>query len=434
MNLRARIISYLVALHVVCAGAVVWLARDSPASLVAIELGFIVSLAIGITLAGRFVTSAALGDDAARLIREGDVTTRLRPVGDTRLDGVINAYNTMVDALRAERARIQEQHHFFEQVVTATPMGMVVLDFDGRIDVVNPAASRLLGVARQLALGKTLAELSSPLAKAAAALSVGDAEVTVLTGARRVRSYRGAFVDRGFPRTFYIIEELTEEARDIERAAYEKIIRVMSHEVNNSITASNSLLQSSLTYAAELSPSSRTDMEQALGIVIERTEQLNRFMRRFADVFRLPAPTKAPTDLRAALAPIVTLLRSRPDAVGVTWEWDAPARGPLVSVDRVQFEQAALNILKNAIEAAGPIGRVVIRIFEDADGVTLVVEDSGAGPTPEAQAHLFTPFFSTKPNGQGIGLTLIQEIFFAHGFEYALEHPPGGVTRFVVKM
>ena len=118
-----------------------------------------------------------------------------------------------------------------------------------------------------------------------------------MLGARRVKCHHGTFVDRGFPRSFLLIEELTEELRQFERAAYEKLIRVMSHEVNNTVAASNSLLHSSLAYAGELDAGNRHDFEQAIGIVIERTEQLGSFMRRFADVFRLPPPLTGSCDL-----------------------------------------------------------------------------------------------------------------------------------------
>lgn len=241
-------------------------------------------------------------------------------------------------------------------------------------------------------------------------------------------------MDRGFPRVFFVIEELTEDARRIERSAYEKLIRVMSHEVNNSITASNSLLESSLTYASELPPSSGADLEQALHIAMDRSAQLNQFMRRFADVFRLPAPARQPVELRELLGRLVTLTRSRAGGTAVTRSWGDGADAVWVDIDRGQFEQACLNVLKNAVEAAGPQGDVAVALATSADVVTLTIDDSGAGPGVEAEAHLFTPFFSTKPHGQGIGLTLVQEILSAHGFDYTLEHPGGGPTRFTIRM
>jgi two-component system nitrogen regulation sensor histidine kinase NtrY len=431
VSLRAKTVAYLVAMHVAFAVAVVAAAGAAPLWLLVVEAVALASLLVGLTLASRVLKGLELGEEAARLIREGDVTTRLRPVGDAGVNQLIDVYNAMVDTLRGERARIQEQHHFLEQVIGASPSGMVVLDFDGRVSDINPAGLRLLGVERTTAIGQPVSELPSPLAGTLTGLAPGTAEVLGLSGARRVRCHRGTFIDRGFPRTFFVIEELTEEARRIERTAYEKLIRVMSHEVNNSITASNSLLESSLTYAAELPPASRADLEHALRIAIDRSTQLNLFMRRFADVFRLPAPHRERTDLRALLGRLVTLMRARTDGTVVDYSWRDGAPPLWVDVDRGQFEQAFLNILKNAVEAAGSEGWVQVAIAEEP-GISVTVEDSGPGPGPEAEAHLFTPFYSTKPHGQGIGLTLVQEIMVGHGYDYRLEHPNGGPTRFTI--
>jgi two-component system, NtrC family, nitrogen regulation sensor histidine kinase NtrY len=279
-------------------------------------------------------------------------------------------------------------------------------------------------------MGRRLSDIGSPLADALAALPAGEARVVGLLGARRVKCHHGTFVDRGFARSFLLIEELTEELRLFERAAYEKLIRVMSHEVNNTVASSNSLLHSSLTYTRELDPASRHDVEQALGIVIGRTEQLNLFMRRFADVFRLPPPHLERVDLVVVLEHIVRLLSARPEAARVTWRWVLDQPSVRTAVDRGQIEQALMNVVKNAVEAIEGDGTITITLRSAEARTTLAIEDTGPGITSEAQANLFTPFFSTKPHGQGIGLTLVQEILAGHGFDYALERTSAGTTRF----
>jgi C4-dicarboxylate-specific signal transduction histidine kinase len=267
-----------------------------------------------------------------------------------------------------------------------------------------------------------------------AGLAASDSRVVGLDGAARVRVQRGGFLDRGFPRAFFVLEELTGELRQAERAAYEKLIRVMSHEVNNTVASSTSLLQSSLTYARELGEESRRDFETALGVVIARTSQLNDFMKGFADVFRLPAPAKQPCELVAILQRVVALLAARPVAARIDWRWELDAPAIRVSADPAQLEQAILNVVKNAVEAVGgsgnAAGTIVVRATSKTDPTVLTIEDSGTGLTPEAQANLFTPFFSTKPHGQGIGLTLVGEILAGHGFGYALERTDRGTTAF----
>ena len=431
MSLRARAIAYLVVLHVIFGALAVYLVRDSRYWLLAIEAIFLVSLVAGLRLAREMYRQLALTTEGLRMIRDEEFTSRFLPVGQPEVDRLIEIYNRMIDHLRDERVRAAEQHQFLSQVLHVSPSGVVILDFDGRVSSLNPAAERLLDRPAASVVGRRLDALGAPLGDALASLPPGEAKLVGLLGARRVKCHHGTFLDRGFSRSFLLIEELTEELRQFERAAYEKLIRVMSHEVNNTLAASNSLLHSSLTYAGELEPGSRQDFEQAIGIVIERTEQLGSFMRRFADVFRLPPPLKRPCDLVPILTDTVRLLVAHPGAGGVTWHWRLEQPSLVVAIDRGQIEQALLNVLKNAIDALDGDGTIVIGLAA-APRPVLTIEDSGPGFTAEAQANLFTPFFSTKPHGQGIGLTLVQEILAGHGFGYSLERTAQQTTRFTI--
>lgn len=434
MSLRARLVAYLAVLHLMFAGLAVLLFLNNPLWLLAVEVVFATSLAVGIGLIRETFRNAGFAAEGLRLIRDQEFTSRFLEVGQPEVDELIGLYNRMVDHLREERVRLAEQHHFLSQVLHVSPSGVVILDFDHRVATINPAAERLLETTADRIAGRRLEALDSPLASALAALEPGEARIVGLRGARRMKCHHGTFIDRGFARSFLLVEELTEELRQFERSAYEKLIRVMSHEVNNSVAASNSLLHSSLTYAAQLDPISRHDFTQALEIVIERTEQLNAFMRGFADVFRLPPPLLQPTDVVAVLDGVVRLLSAKPDAAGIEWRWDLDRRAVSVPMDRAQMEQAFLNILKNAVEAIDGTGTITLRVTSHAGRTTLVIEDSGCGISTEAMANLFTPFFSTKPHGQGIGLTLVQEILAGHGFDYALERTPEDTTRFTILM
>lgn len=433
MTQRARLVAYLIVVHVLLATAGVTLFRQHPAWLYVAEAIFVASLATGIVLVRRVFRNVEIATSGSQLIRDHDFTSRLLPVGQPELDDLIALYNRMVDSLRDERTRLQEQHHFLAHILRVSPSGIVILDFDRRVDAANPAADRLLAATTARLPGRRLEELASPLGEALAGLPANATQVVALTAARQVRCHHGTFVDRGFPRSFFLVEELTNELRRAERGAYEKLIRVMAHEVNNSVTASNSLLESSLTYSGELTPASRPDFERAIGVVIERTDQLNRFMRSFAEVFRLPPPNKRPERVVALLENGVRLLRARRDAADVAWDWQVDDGDLTIPLDRGQMEQALLNVLQNAVDATGGRGTIALRIKSDNGGrPRLTIEDSGPGITPEAQANLFTPFFSTKPHGQGIGLTLVREILTGHGFDYALEQPPGERTRFTI--
>jgi len=440
---KARFAVYLVVLHLLFGVVTLLLLKRSPGAgpslsqrdllwLMGAEVLFLASLAVGGHLLSALFRPLALVQGSARLLAEGDFSTRFRPVGQPEVDELIQVYNRMADGLREERIRQQEQQNFLRQVLAGSPSGIVTLDLQERIDYANPAALRLLHAEAAQAVGLRLSDLPSSLADAANGLSLGQSLVVGASGGRRVRCVAGSFVDRGFPRRFVLLEEMTEDLRRYERLAYEKLIRMLSHEVNNSAGAAGSLLHSCLNYAPQLRTGDREDFENALRVVITRTEHLSSFMKGFADVVRLPPPRRAPSDLREVLEGIVSLWQPAAEARGIEWRWELEGTPAPISLDRAQIEQVFVNLLKNAIEAVGHDGRITLRLGQKGGRPTLEVEDSGPGLSREARDHLFTPFFTTKPGGQGLGLTLAREVLAQHGFEYSLESPPGGPTRFSI--
>jgi two-component system, NtrC family, nitrogen regulation sensor histidine kinase NtrY len=428
---RTRFTLYLVIVHLLLAAAGVVLFLRNPAWLFAAEAVLVVSAALGMTLAGRLFSTMRHATGGSQLMRDGDFSSRLLPVGQPEADQLIALYNDMADRLREQRVELQEQQHFLADVLRVCPAGIIVLDFDGRVVSVNPAAERLLGRTLPEITGVTLDRIATPLPRSLATLHPGETTVVTTSAGRRIRCHHGAFQDRGFRRSFILIEELTEELRHAERSAYEKLIRVMAHEVNNSVTASNSLLTSSLNYGPELSSESRGDFDAAIRLVIQRTGQLNVFMRSFADVFRLPAPITQDERVVDLLESSMRLVRARPDAQAVSWRSIVDDDDLTLPLDRGQMEQALINVLQNAVEAQA---RTVIVRLESPNGrrPTLHIEDDGQGFDAETESNLFTPFFSTKPNGQGIGLTLVREILSAHGFDYSVRREPTGITTFTV--
>ncbi len=431
MRLSRRFLAYLVVLHALFAVVALLLLRDRRPWLLAAEAAFAVSLLAGLALLRDLRRGLEPLEEASRLLAEGDFTTRFREVGQPEVDRLVGVYNRMADALREERVRNQEQQGLLERILAVAPSGVVILDFDGRVSFANAAAERLLGAVGGALAGRRLDAIETPLGAALAALPPGGAAVVPLAGARRVRGRRGSFLDRGFTRAFLLVEELTEELRRSERDAYETLVRLMSHEVGNTVGAGRSLLESCLGYAARLPEGERQDFEEALSVVISRLGQLQEFTRGFAEVVRLPPARLGPCDLGVVARSVATLLRPLAEKEGTRLEAETgPA--PPVAADRTQLEQALVNVGKNAIEAAGSGGRVRLVVLERAGRAVLEVEDSGPGIPPEVAARLFTPFFSTKERGQGLGLTLVQEVLRQHGCDFALEGPPGGPTVFRV--
>ena len=216
--------------------------------------------------------------------------SRVREVKQADVDRLIQVYNRMVDALRGERVQLQEQQHFLARVLRESPGGIVVLDFDGRVSLANPAAERLLQAPGETLTGAELAALDRVLARDLVALAPGERRVLAVWGGRRVRALHGTFLDRGFRRSFYLLEELTEELRHSEKAAYEKLIRMLSHEVNNTVGASNSLLNSCLTYGVQLHPHDRDGLRTRA----RRGHRTHRAAERVHGQFRRRRATARP--------------------------------------------------------------------------------------------------------------------------------------------
>ena len=432
MSLRFKFILYLVLTHLLFAISAIYLIAKQSLWLFAFEAVFVISLCIGIKLVSDLFGTLQLINTGAQFIEDGDFTARLVEVGQPEMDHLVNIYNRMIDHLREERTRSQEQNYFLDKLLTASPAGILTMDFDGHIAMANPCAKQLLQLPDATLIGAKLSETNSPFLHELHALQSGVAKVIPLLGRRRVKCQKSHFLDRGFARHFVLMEELTEELRQSEKAAYEKLIRLMSHEVNNTVGAANSLLHSCLHYSPQIRMDDRHDFETAINVVIARTNQLGAFMKSFAEVVKLPAPNLQRCDLQRLLADITHLLRAEAAHRQIEIVWEVQAELGDVAVDRVQMEQVFLNILKNAMEAIGERGRLTIRTGKDNGRGFVTVEDTGCGLTPEVREHLFTPFFSTKEHGQGIGLTLVQEILDGHQFDFSLDSEAGEVTRFTI--
>jgi PAS domain S-box-containing protein len=420
ISLRAKIVAYLVLIHGVLAVISYFVLRENRLWLLAVEALFALSISLGFLLIRSFFVPLELIRTGAELISERDFTSQFRAVGQPEMDALIEIYNRMIGRLREERLKAQEQHYFLDRILNASPAGIVTLDFDGRVSLLNPSARELLGLADEESLGRELAGLPGDGATLA---EVPLGESRVLThGRRRLKVSRAELFDRGFPRGFLILEELTEELRASEKAAYGKLIRMMSHEVNNSVGPVSSLLDSFRGYSDQLGDEDRQDFTNAVTVAITRLERLGAFVNGFAEVVRLPAPDRRPCDVRQLLDEILVLLRPELERRHIQCTWEKAEPLAPIDLDRNQFEQVLVNVLKNAMESIGETGRISLRLSWESTRPVLRIADTGPGIPEEIRSLLFTPFFSTKRDGRGLGLTLIQEILTRHGFDFGLEN------------
>ena len=176
------------------------------------------------------------------LLREQDFSTRLAPVGQADADRIVEMFNEMMGRLKNERLRIREQNHFLDLLINESPMGVIVLDMHDRIGMLNKAAAEMLGIGREDAAGRSAAEMDGQLAQALAGLRTGETRTLRLNNAMVYRCARLSYMDQGFAHPFMLVERLTDEVMRAERTAYEKVIRMMAHEVNNSMAGVNSIL------------------------------------------------------------------------------------------------------------------------------------------------------------------------------------------------
>ena len=244
-------------------GAVAWLVlAENRYLLLAAEAFFAASVALGILLVRALFVPLRLVRTGAELLREGDFTTQFREVGQPELDALVRIYNQMSDRLREERLRAEEQHSFLEKVLAASPAAVLTLDFNRRLSDLNPSAERFLSAPAASLIGRRLDEIGHPLAAALATVSEGGSRIAAVEGGRRVKATHASFYDRGHPRSFFLVEELTEELRATEKAAYEKLIRMITHEVNNSVGAVRSLLESLHHYEGQIAGEDRADFPE----------------------------------------------------------------------------------------------------------------------------------------------------------------------------
>jgi len=435
VTLRLRFLVYLVTLHAVFAGCAIWFLWDRRVWLIAVEAFFVVSLAVGVWLLRAFFGPLKLIDSGAQYLKDGEFTTRFRETGQGDMDRLVDVYNRMVDKLREERIRNEEQEQLLRKVMAESPGGVITLDVDGKVDTVNPAAEALLNTDAAAMIGRSLDELGTPFARELGRIPRDESRLLSVRGRRRVRCQAASFMDRGFPRRFFTLDELTEELHRTEKHAYEKLIRMMSHEVNNTSGAVQSLLQSCLVYRRQLADEDREDFARALEVAIQRTANLDEFMRGFANVVRLPLPVMQPSNPWEIASQVGLLYRDQCKASEITWSEQIDSDLPQVDCDPVQLEQVLLNVVKNAVEAIQTTrlpGEINVRGTRQGRHSLLSVSDSGTGLSPEVQAHLFTPFYTTRDNGQGIGLTMVQEILMAHGFDFTLENRASTGARFTI--
>ena len=359
------------------------------------------------------------------LLREQDFSSRLSPVGQYEADRIVNVFNRMMEQLKNERLRLREQNNFLDLLIKASPMGVILTTLDEDLSELNPMAQKMLGVRQEDVLGKKMNEIDSPLAAELANVPKGETATVRLNDSNIYRCTHSSFIDRGFQHPFFLIESQTDEVMKAEKKAYEKVIRMIAHEVNNTTAGITSTLDT--VEQALSTEEGMDDICDVMRVCIERCFSMSRFITRFADVVKIPEPTLTPVDLNDLAFTCKRFMEGMCADRNIKLRLEIDETLKEVKMDASLFEQVLVNIIKNAAESIEKDGEIIVRTLSPA---TIEVVDNGKGISKEVEAKLFSPFFSTKPNGQGIGLIFIREVLMRHGCTFSLRTYADGLTRF----
>jgi nitrogen fixation/metabolism regulation signal transduction histidine kinase len=363
-------------------------------------------------------------------LREEDYSFRARRTrGDDALSQAMSEVNALAATLREQRLGALEATALLRKVAEEIDVAVFTFDGEERLRLANRAAERILARPSEQLLGRTAAELG--LADALHAEGPRVLELVFPGAMGRFEARHSTFRQGGLPHELLVLSDVSRALRDEERQAWQRLIRVIGHELNNSLAPIKSIAGSlEGLLAKDPRPSDLDDdMRRGLSVIGSRAESLSRFMEAYARLARLPAPTLAPVDVRSLVRRAASLETRL--AVQVT---DGPAI--TIQADADQLEQLLINLVRNAVDAAKETNggvRATWKRLKGSPQIEIRIEDEGPGLPPTA--NLFVPFFTTKPGGSGIGLVFARQIAEAHGGVLALENrKPGPGCRAVLRL
>lgn len=351
-------------------------------------------------------------------MREGDYSARARGVHEEgALGEVTRQVNAMAATLRAQRLGALEATTLLRKVMEEIDVAVFAFDGSHKLRLVNRAGERLLAQPAERLLGLGADALGLEDCFDGDARQTRQREFPGASG--RWSISRAAFREGGLPHQFLVVSDLTLPLREEELKAWQRIVRVLGHELNNSLTPIRSIASSLERLLTREPPPEdwREDMTRGLAVIASRSEALSRFIAAYARLAKLPRPRLAPIQVGEWVQQVARLETRLAVAV-------EPGPGIEVRGDSDQLEQLLINLLSNAVDAALETGGGVSVTWRRESGhCTVLVRDEGPGILNTA--NLFVPFFTTKPRGSGIGLVLCRQIAEAHGGSLTLENRAG---------
>ncbi len=356
-------------------------------------------------------------------LREGDYSIRGRAARfDDALGDVVREVNELSSTLQTQRRGAMEASALLRTVMGEIEVAIFAFDSEHRLRLVNRAGERLLGRPAEQLLERNAVELE--LDDYLSGEAARTLQRTFSGGRGRWGMRRSTFREDGKPHQLLVIADISRALRQEEQSAWQRLVRVLGHELNNSLTPIKSIavsLESLLARnprRAAWPEDMEEDLQRGLSIISARAEALTRFMSAYAQLAKLPPPNLQPLEISPWVHQVAALETRLPVAV-------LPGPEITLRADRDQLEQLLINLLRNAVDAACETGGgVLVRWNRSGNALELIVEDEGPGLSNTA--NLFVPFFTTKPQGSGIGLALSRQIAENHGGTLTLENRAKG--------
>ncbi|MDQ2077749.1 PAS domain-containing sensor histidine kinase [Marinimicrobium sp. ABcell2] len=389
-------------------------------------LAFVLSLLAGLCAA--FILTVAVSrhlklglkavDQGLLNLKDNDFSMTLAPSSLIELDGIFQNYNTLVDSLRKERQSIFQRELLLDTVIENSSMCVLISDQSKRIIYSNRLAEHLLNHGKAIT-GLPLRQLLEESPLLLSAIEAEQSGIFRLNDQSEALHHLscGHFVLNAKDHTLILIKEMTREINRQEAATWKKVIRIISHELNNSLAPISSLAHSGKLLLAQ---NQYAELPDVFDTLAERSEHLKNFVGKYADIAKLPRPNKAAVDWHKFYQGLTrgypfNLLEELPSEPGY--------------FDAGQLHQVLLNLLKNASESGSSPEQINLRIHQSSKASIIEISDRGTGMSSDVLQNALLPFYSTKTGGSGVGLPLCREIVEAHNGQMALSNRKHGGLR-----
>lgn len=432
LSLRTKVVlsNMLSCLLAAMVGALVWLTLGDNSLWLAVLLMLAVCYFCSMWLTKRLSDSLQALEIGLLNFKDNDFSVSLHPYGEPQLDALVSLYNQASAKLRSERQFIYQRELMLDKVIQNSPNVMLLVDDSQRVIYANGAARHLFNHGVKVE-GMLLPELIAILPEALKTALNSEQEGLFSMGSSSGDSIdendvetwhisRGRFTQNNQQHHLILLKQLTKELNRQEVAVWKKVIRIISHELNNSVAPIASMVNSGRFLTQHLD---NTKLQLIFDTIENRTSHLSQFISHYAQFAKLPLPQKQLIDWSKMTQQL---------AQQYPFQVLSPLPQMPIKLDAVQLEQVLINLLKNAHESGADADSVAL-IFEDIThpvaGLLIKVNDQGSGMSSEVLSQALLPFYSTKQSGTGIGLPLCREIIEAHGGRISLQsRPEGGLS------